>query len=59
MRTSRYERSYPHGDLLNGEARAVIEAEFEEIRTNPQRRTLIQTLKEKWQWIRQRLQRAL
>lgn len=58
MHTRRYERSYPHDDLLNGEARAVIEAEFEETRTNPQRRTLIQTFKEKWQWIRQRLQRA-
>lgn len=59
MRTNRHERSYPHSDLLNDEARAVIEAEFEEMRPVPQRRTLTQYFKEKWQWIQQRLQRAL
>lgn len=58
MRTSQYERSYPHGDLLNGEARAVIEAEFEEINTSAQKRSFTQLMKDGLQWIKQRLQRA-
>lgn len=55
MRTNPYERVYPHGDLLNAEARAVIEAEFEEINTGTQKRTWRQLMKDALQWIRQRL----
>lgn len=58
MRTSQYERSYPHGDLLNGEARAVIEAEFEEIHPPRPLKNFIESIKEGWTWIKQRLQRA-
>lgn len=58
MRIKQYERGYPHGDLLNGEARAVIEAEFEEINTSVQKRSLAQLVKDGLQWIKQRLQRA-
>lgn len=58
MRTKQYERGYPHGDLLNGEARAVIEAEFEEINTATQKRSFTQLMKDGLQWIKQRLQRA-
>ena len=55
MRNNQYEREYPHGDLLNGEARAVIEADFEEITTAKQPRSFIQLVKDGLQWIRQRL----
>lgn len=58
MRTKQYERRYPHGDLLNGEARAVIEAEFEEINIGTQKCSFTQLMKDGLQWIKQRLQRA-
>ena len=58
MHTKQYECGYQHGDLLNGEARAVIEAEFEEMNTGTQKRSLAQLMKDGLQWIKQQLQRA-
>lgn len=58
MHTSRYKRGYPHGDVLGGDARAVIEADFEEITTGRQPPTLMQRMKEVFQWIRKRLRNA-
>ena len=58
MRTSQYERVFPDGDLLNAEARAVINADFEEIHPIPPRKNFIAQLREGWVWIRQRLLKA-
>lgn len=58
MRTRQYEQGYPHGNILNDEARAVIEAEFEEIIAGNQLRSITQRMKDIFQWIKQRLQRA-
>lgn len=52
-----YERGYPQGDLLGGDARAVIEAEFEEITTVKQPRPSTQSMKAIFQWIKHRVQR--
>lgn len=43
---------------LNTEARAVIDADFEEIHPQRPRRNFIESLREGWVWIRQRLHRA-
>lgn len=56
MHTNQYEHGYPHGDLLNSEARAVIEAEFEEINIGTQKRSFMQLMKDMFQWIKQQLQ---
>lgn len=58
MRTRQYDRGYPEGDMLNADARAVIEAEFEEITAANQPRSFMQRMKDISQWIKQRLQRA-
>lgn len=58
MRTKQYEHGYPHGDLLNGEAKAVIDADFEELTAGHQPRSFMQLMKDLFQWIKQRLQRA-
>ena len=58
MRTSPYERGFPEGDLLNAEAQAVIDADFEEITADHQPRSFMQLMKDMLQWIKQRLQRA-
>lgn len=58
MRTNPYKREYPHGDLLNGDARAVIEAEFQEMRTGNQKHSLAQFMRDRLEWIKQRLHRA-
>ena len=58
MRTSQYEQGYPYGNILNDEARAVIEAEFEEIITGNQPYSFMQRMKDVFQWIKQRLQRT-
>jgi len=50
-------QAYPQGDYLNSDARAVIEAEFEEIATGRQARSLTRMMKDAWQWIQRRLQR--
>lgn len=55
MRTSLYEQGYPHGNILNDEARSVIEAEFEEIAV-VQPRSFTQRMKDVFQWIKQRFQ---
>ena len=56
MRTNRYERGYPHSNILNDEARSVIEAEFQEISTVNQPRSFTQRMKDVFQWIKQRFQ---
>lgn len=58
MRTSPYERGFPEGDLLNAEARAVIDADFEEIHPPRPRKNFIESMREGWVWIKQRLHRA-
>lgn len=58
MRTSLYERGFPEGDLLNAEARAVIDADFEEIHPPHLRKNFIESMREGWIWIKQRLHRA-
>lgn len=58
MRNSPYERGFPEGDLLNAEARAVIDADFEEIHPQRSRKNFIESIKEGWIWIKQRLHRA-
>ncbi|MDX2073601.1 MAG: hypothetical protein SFX19_04455 [Alphaproteobacteria bacterium] len=58
MRGNPYERGFPEGDLLNAEARAVIDADFEEITAGHQPRSFMQLMKDMFQWIKQRLQRA-
>jgi hypothetical protein len=58
MRTSPYERGFPEGDLLNAEARAVIDADFEEIHSTSPRKNFMAQTREVWTWIKQRLQKA-
>ncbi|MFZ4540862.1 MAG: hypothetical protein ACOYNL_03490 [Rickettsiales bacterium] len=58
MRKSPYERGFPEGDLLNAEARAVIDADFEEIHPLRPCKNFIDSMKEGWIWIKQRLHRA-
>lgn len=58
MRISQYEQGYPQGNILNDEARAVIEAEFEEITVANQSRSFTQRMKDVFQWIKRRLQRT-
>jgi len=55
MRTEQYECGYPQGDLLGGDARAVIDAEFEDIDTGTQTLSFTQLIKDAFQWIKQRL----
>lgn len=42
MLTSRYKHRHAGGDMLSGEARAVIDAEFEEIKPEKKRFTFVQ-----------------
>lgn len=58
MRNSRYKQGHSQSDFLNGEARAVIDAEFGEMPPAPHRQTFTQYCKEKWRWIRQQLLRT-
>jgi|GEM_PF-2542545 len=58
MRTNPHKYGDPNGDILNGDARAVIEAEFEEITARKPPHTLAQAMKDLFQWIKQRLNRA-
>lgn len=58
MRTRPYERTYPHSDLLNHEARAVIEAEFVEIHPTPPRQPSTPLLKRIKPWIKLWLKRT-
>lgn len=45
-------------DLLDGDARAVIEADFNEITTSKQPRSFTQLVKDARQWIKRQLLRA-
>ena len=56
MRTSPYERGLSGSDLLNAEARAVIDADFEEILPPRPRKNFAESVKAGWIWIKQRLQ---
>ena len=58
MHISRFNQGYPHEDYLDAEARAVIEADFEEIHPTPPVKTLVTHMREGWLWIRQRLQKT-
>jgi len=57
MSLKQYNRVYPQSDLLDGDARAVIEADFKEITTNKQTCSFMQLLKDVSQWIKHRLKR--
>ncbi|MDX1974824.1 MAG: hypothetical protein SFT92_04025 [Rickettsiales bacterium] len=48
----------PQQDYLGAEARAVIEADFEEIHPPRPRKNFVEPIKEGWIWIKQRLHRA-
>ena len=58
MPVNKNERRYHDTSFLRGDARAVIDAEFEELRTGNQTRTFLHLMKDGFQWIKQRLQRA-
>lgn len=58
MHFSPFNQGYPHEDYLDAEARAVIDADFEEIHPIPTRKSFIAQLREGWVWIRQRLLKA-
>jgi hypothetical protein len=58
MHTDHYEDRLPENDLLSAEARAVIDADFEEIHPIPPRKNFITQMREGWVWIRKRLHRA-
>ncbi|MBL0318427.1 MAG: hypothetical protein IPP74_03880 [Alphaproteobacteria bacterium] len=58
MRTSPNERGFAGGDLLNAEARAVLDADFKEIHPPRPRKNFIEFIKEGWIWIKKQLQRA-
>lgn len=57
MRTGQH-NPYPGRDMLDGDARAVVDAEFKEIATDKRSGTLMNGMKGLLQWIRRRLQRS-
>ena len=58
MSNNQYEHVYPHSDLLGGDARAVIEADFKEITIGKKPRSFAQLVKDARRWIKRRLLRA-
>ncbi len=55
MRNKHYDRGYSQGDLLDGDARAVIEADFKEITTSKKPQSFVQLVKDVFQWIKQKM----
>ncbi len=58
MRISPFNQGHPHEDYLNAEARAVIDADFEEIHPTPSHKNFITRVREGIAWIKLRLQKA-
>lgn len=54
----RFDNGYPHENYLDAEARAVIDADFEEIHRVPPRKNFMARTREVWVWIKQRLNRV-
>lgn len=53
-----FPRRYPHVDMFNDDARAVIDAEFEIIGCEPPRRSIGDKIGRAWTWITSRLPRG-
>lgn len=57
MRSKHYDRGYPQSNLLDGDARSVIEADFKEITTSKKTRSFAQLMKDVFQWKKSRMKR--
>ncbi len=58
MLTSPHKRGYSNRPILDGDARAVIEAEFKEITTRTRYPSVAHAVRNGLQWIKHRLQRT-
>lgn len=58
MYFSPFNQGHQRKDYLGAEARAVIDADFEEIHPKRPRKKFIESMIEGWIWIKQRLHRT-